>query len=61
MLLKRKMLKPITDKLKSSNVRFKWNSASDVVVVREGQQHKASDLEAGRRMLADLGIETPRG
>lgn len=60
-LLKRKMLKPITDKLKSSNVHFKWNSASDVVVVKEGKQHKASDLEAGRRMLTALGIETPSG
>lgn len=55
-LLKRKTLKPITDKLKSANIRFKWNNASDVIVVRGGQQHKAFDLDSGRLLLQSLGI-----
>lgn len=56
-LLKRKMLKPITDKLKNSNVRFRWNNVSDVVVVKEGQQYKASDIDTGHLLLRSLGVE----
>lgn len=49
-LSKRKSLCPITDKLKERKIRFRWNAASDVVVVRDGMQFKAGDLESGRQL-----------
>lgn len=40
-LLKRKMLKPITDQLKNKNVRFRWSPTSDLVVARNRAQYRA--------------------
>lgn len=48
---------PITDKLKEHGVRFRWNAASDVVVVREGAQFKAADIAYRWFLLAALNIE----
>lgn len=53
-LLKRKMLRPITDQLKGKKIRFRWNAASEIVVVRDGMQFKAGDLESGRHLLDAL-------
>lgn len=35
-------------------IRFRWNALSEVVVVRDGIQLKAGDLEVGRRLLDTL-------
>lgn len=53
-LMKRKSLRPITDTLMEKKISFRWNAASDVVVVREDMQLRAGDLEAGRRLLEAL-------
>lgn len=53
-LLKRKSLRPITDKLKEKKIRFRWNAASEIVVVRDGVQLKTGDLESGRNLLEAL-------
>lgn len=58
-LMKRKTLKPITDQLKAKNVRFRWNTASDVVVVKDGAQYKAEDLASGHTLLAAFDISLP--
>lgn len=58
-LLKRKSLRPITEKLKEKKIRFRWNTASEIVVVREGIQMRAGDLETGRRLLDALNVEDP--
>lgn len=55
-LLKRKFLRPITDKLKEKKIRFRWNAASDIVVVHEGAQLRVGDLEAGRILLNELNV-----
>lgn len=53
-LLKRKSLRPITDKLKEKKIRFRWNTASKIMVVQDGMQLKAGDLESGRHLLDAL-------
>lgn len=58
-LLKRKMLRPITEKLKEKKICFRWNAASEIVVVRYGMQLKAGDLEAGRHLLDTLNAGEP--
>lgn len=56
-LLKRKNLRPITEKLKERKIRFRWNAASDVVVIYKGTQLKAGDMAAGRRLLDALNSD----
>lgn len=58
-LLKRKTLRPITDKLKEKKIRFRWNAASEIVVVRDGMQLKVGDLETGQHLLETLNTEDP--
>lgn len=58
-LAKRKTLKPITDLLKTKNVRFRWSATSDIVVIRDGAQFKAEDLASGRTLLAALDLPLP--
>lgn len=58
-LLKRKTLKPITDHLKSHNVRFRWSASSDIMVICDGSQYKANDVASGRTLLAALDLPLP--
>lgn len=58
-LSKRKMMKPITDQLKSKNVRFRWSATSDVIVVKDGAQFRAEDIPSGRTLLDALDISLP--
>lgn len=58
-LLKRKTLKPIIDQLKAKNIRFRWHTASDVVVMKDGTQYKVEDLASGHTLLAALDISLP--
>lgn len=58
-LMKRKALKPITDQLKTKNICFKWNAASDIVVSKDGAQYKAEDLASRHTLLAALDISLP--
>lgn len=58
-LLKRKILKPITDLLKSKNVGFQWNVASDIIVIRDGIQYKAGDIASGRTLLVAFDLLLP--
>lgn len=58
-LMKRKLLKPITDHLKAKNVRFRWSAASDIIVNRDGAQYKADDVASGRTLLAALNLPLP--
>lgn len=58
-LAKRKMLKPITDQLKSKNIRFRWSAISDIIVVKDGAQYRAEDVPSGRTLLEALEISLP--
>lgn len=58
-LAKRKVLKPITDQLKSKNVRFRWSATSDIIVMKDGAQYRAEDLPSGRTLLEALEISLP--
>lgn len=58
-LQKRRELKPITDQLKTKGVRFRWNAASDVVVIKDGAQYKAEDVASGHTLLSALNISLP--
>lgn len=58
-LLKRRMLKPITECLHHHKVRFRWSSTSDVLVFREGRQYRAEDISSGKSLLTSLGIHPP--
>lgn len=58
-LLKRKILKPITDQLKNKNVRFLWSPTSDLIVARNGAQYRAEDLPSGRILLEALELSLP--
>lgn len=57
--MKRKSLRPITDKLKEKKIRFRWNTTSEIVVVRDGIPLKAGDLESGRHLLEALSARDP--
>lgn len=58
-LTKRKLLKPITDQLKSKNVRFRWSPTSDVIVARNGAQYRAEDVASGKTLLEALELPLP--
>lgn len=58
-LLKRKTLKPITDHLKSRDVRFRWSASSDIIVIRDSTQYKADSVASGRTLLAALDLPLP--
>lgn len=58
-LMKRKLLKPITDRLKAENVRFHWSAASDIIVVRDGAQFTADDVASVHTFLAALDLPLP--
>lgn len=58
-LAKRKLLKPITDQLRSKNVRFRWSPTSDVIVARNGAQYRAEDVSSGRTLLEALELPLP--
>lgn len=55
-LLKRKMLKPITDHLKTKNVRFRWSPTLDLIVARDGAQYRAKDIPSGHVLLEALEL-----
>lgn len=48
-LMKRKLLKPITDQLKNNNIRFRWSPKSDIIVARNGAQYRAGSVACLRR------------
>lgn len=58
-LMKRKTLKPITNHLKSRNVRFRWLASSNIIVVHDGTQYKADDVASGCTLLAALDLPLP--
>lgn len=58
-LMKRKLLKPITDQLKAKNVRFRWSATSNIIVVRDGAQFKAEDIASGHTFLVALDLPLP--
>lgn len=58
-LMKRKQLKPITDHLKTKNVRFRWSPTSDLIVTRNGAQYRAEDIPSGRTLLEALELPLP--
>lgn len=60
-LLKRRLLKPITECLHHHKVHFRWSSTSDVLVYREGRQFRAEDIASGKSLLQSLGIHLPSG
>lgn len=58
-LAKRHILKPVTEALRDSNIRFCWSPVSDVLVFRDGRQLHAEDVESGKNLLRALSIRLP--
>lgn len=58
-LAKRRLMKPITECLHRSKVRFRWSPTSDILVYKEGRQLRAEDISTGKDLLSALSIPLP--
>ncbi|KAL8221480.1 UNVERIFIED_CONTAM: hypothetical protein K2H54_068445 [Gekko kuhli] len=56
----RRVLKPITQKLTESGIRYRWLQSGYLQVKHQGTVLKADDLDTGTDMLRALGLDLPR-